>query len=335
MADDHHARRPSSRTNSASRSRICACTMTSSAVVGSSATISCGPAGQRHRDHHALLLAAGELVRVRTGPRPRQPDLLEQLADALDQVAVVRSSCRGSTIASAIWSSTRRTGLSECSAPWKMIDASAQRTRAELAPAHGQHVLEPSTSTSPDDRPRPSAAAAARCSPASTCRSRTRRRPRRTSPAPTHEVDAAHGGQRTLGGLVRHGEPAQSRASPPVLGEAVISASCSLGLKISSSAWPTRVNDRTTSDHAHARRDDVPPRAGRHGADVEGVLEHGPPRHPRRVARGPGSSAWSRSGSRSATVSVVFANTIGITFGSTCRVIWCQRPAPSTRARSR
>ena len=36
-----------------------------------------------------------------------------------------------------------------------------------------------------------------------------------------------------------------------------------------------------------------------------------------------------------ATVSVVFAKTIGITLGRTCRVIWCQRPAPSTRARSR
>ena len=36
-----------------------------------------------------------------------------------------------------------------------------------------------------------------------------------------------------------------------------------------------------------------------------------------------------------ATVRVVLAKTIGITFGSTCRVIWCQRPAPSSRARSR
>ena len=36
-----------------------------------------------------------------------------------------------------------------------------------------------------------------------------------------------------------------------------------------------------------------------------------------------------------ATVSVVLAKIIGITLGSTCRVIWCQRPAPSTRARSR
>ena len=36
-----------------------------------------------------------------------------------------------------------------------------------------------------------------------------------------------------------------------------------------------------------------------------------------------------------ATVRVVLANTIGITLGSTCLVIWCQCPAPSARARSR
>ena len=37
-------------------------------------------AGQRHRDHHALLLAAGELVRVRRRQPRRQPHLAEQLA---------------------------------------------------------------------------------------------------------------------------------------------------------------------------------------------------------------------------------------------------------------
>ena len=36
-----------------------------------------------------------------------------------------------------------------------------------------------------------------------------------------------------------------------------------------------------------------------------------------------------------ATVSVVLAKTMGITFGSTCLRISCPRPAPSTRARSR
>ena len=35
-----------------------------------------------------------------------------------------------------------------------------------------------------------------------------------------------------------------------------------------------------------------------------------------------------------ATVSVVLAKTIGITLGSTCFDIWCQRPAPIARARS-
>ena len=42
----------------------CACTVTSSAVVGSSAISSVGIAGQRRGDHHALALAAGELVRI-------------------------------------------------------------------------------------------------------------------------------------------------------------------------------------------------------------------------------------------------------------------------------
>ena len=39
------------------------------------------PAGQRHRDHHPLPLAAAELVGVGARPHGRQPDLLEQLAD--------------------------------------------------------------------------------------------------------------------------------------------------------------------------------------------------------------------------------------------------------------
>ena len=43
---------------------ICAWIDTSSAVVGSSATISLRLGRQRQRDHHALAHAAGELVRV-------------------------------------------------------------------------------------------------------------------------------------------------------------------------------------------------------------------------------------------------------------------------------
>ena len=37
-------------------------------------------AGERHRDHRPLAHPAGELVRVRPGPGPRDPDELEQLA---------------------------------------------------------------------------------------------------------------------------------------------------------------------------------------------------------------------------------------------------------------
>ena len=49
----------------ASSSRIWRWIVTSSAVVGSSAIKQLGLAGERHRDHDALLLAARELVRIR------------------------------------------------------------------------------------------------------------------------------------------------------------------------------------------------------------------------------------------------------------------------------
>ena len=52
------------RAASRSSSRIWAWIVTSSAVVGSSAISRLGRARQRHRDHHALAHAAGELVRV-------------------------------------------------------------------------------------------------------------------------------------------------------------------------------------------------------------------------------------------------------------------------------
>ncbi len=40
-------------------------------------------ARERHRDHHALLLPAGELVREVARPPRRDPHHLEQLGDAL------------------------------------------------------------------------------------------------------------------------------------------------------------------------------------------------------------------------------------------------------------
>ncbi len=65
---------PVSRWSSRISSRICACTVTSSAVVGSSAISSLGLAGERHRDHHPLPHAARELVRILPEPPRRLGD---------------------------------------------------------------------------------------------------------------------------------------------------------------------------------------------------------------------------------------------------------------------
>ena len=71
---------PKSSRSSRSRSSSCACTVTSSAVVGSSATIRPGPAGDRDGRHHPLPQPAGELVRI--DPQPQfgvaDPDGLQQ-----------------------------------------------------------------------------------------------------------------------------------------------------------------------------------------------------------------------------------------------------------------
>jgi hypothetical protein len=72
---------PCSVFSSRSNSRICACTVTSSAVVGSSAISSSGSVGQRHGDHHPLPLTARKLVRIGGKPFPglADADLVEQV----------------------------------------------------------------------------------------------------------------------------------------------------------------------------------------------------------------------------------------------------------------
>ena len=60
------------------RSRICAWTVASSAVVGSSAMIELRFQRERHRDHDPLAHAAGELVRVVVHP-PRRLGNAHQL----------------------------------------------------------------------------------------------------------------------------------------------------------------------------------------------------------------------------------------------------------------
>ena len=69
--------------------RICACTVTSRAVVGSSAIRSFGLIGERHGDHHALTLPARKLMREGTEPalRVADADFLEERKGALTGLA--------------------------------------------------------------------------------------------------------------------------------------------------------------------------------------------------------------------------------------------------------
>ena len=115
--------RPRSRRSFSSSSRICACIITSSAVVGSSPMISSGLQAS----------ARAIITRWRMPPenscgycfaRFGDADALEQLADARLR-AGVPGSC--SSIASAIWRPTRMTGSSAFIAPWKTIDTVFQR----------------------------------------------------------------------------------------------------------------------------------------------------------------------------------------------------------------
>ena len=80
-----------------SRSRICACTVASSAVVGSSAMISLGRQRQGHRDHGPLPHAAGELVRVVVHPLPgvRDADPAQQFHGPLLRLGLGRPTGRG------------------------------------------------------------------------------------------------------------------------------------------------------------------------------------------------------------------------------------------------
>ena len=107
-----------------SSSRICAWIVTSSAVVGSSAISSSGLHDERHRDHHALPHAAGELVRIVASTRSlgdRDPDAARASRSRSRQRVALRSSLRCSRTASAICSPTVNTGFSEVIGSWKII----------------------------------------------------------------------------------------------------------------------------------------------------------------------------------------------------------------------
>ena len=174
---------PSSRCRRSSSARICAWTVTSSAVVGSSAISSLRLVGERHRDHRALAHAAGELVRVvvdapgRVGD-PDEPEQLDRalarlrLGDVLvgehrlDQLRArpcradaaptagpgrsSRSRCRGSRAAALRGASTRSWPSNrirpEMLAPWRRVRPSVVSEETVLP--------EPDSPTIPSVRPR-------------------------------------------------------------------------------------------------------------------------------------------------------------------------------------
>ena len=116
-----------------SSSRICAWMVTSSAVVGSSAMSSVGPAGERHGDHDALAHAAGELVRIVVAARRSGDGNADQVAAARSAAARASRAPSASmrrASASAIWSPTVNTGLSESSAPGRSSRSRAAHRRS-------------------------------------------------------------------------------------------------------------------------------------------------------------------------------------------------------------
>ena len=118
VVGDQDDRRADRRLRSSIRSRICAWMVTSSAVVGSSAISSFGIARERHRDHHPLAHAAGQLVRIfaqraarARGCRPGRASRRARASAACSVEPLVTRRV------SAIWSPTVSTGLSASSAP--------------------------------------------------------------------------------------------------------------------------------------------------------------------------------------------------------------------------
>ena len=196
--------RPSSLWSFFSSWSTCACTITSSAVVGSSAIDQLGRARERHRDHHALTLTARELVRVvvalaAPAGRPARGDPWR----ARTPGAGARDCARGS-----LRRAGRRRGSpgrARACAPWKTIDVCDPTRR------RGARRVVISRTSSPFRRIEP-------LYPWHPC-GRSRRSPSpivdlphpdspaspSTSPRSIVEIDAPHGWHRAALGLV--GDP--------------------------------------------------------------------------------------------------------------------------------
>ena len=129
---------PSSSRSRSSSFRIWSWIVTSSAVVGSSASSSFGFGGERDGDHRPLAHAAGELVRIVVEPRARRPGMptmVEQLDGARAPRAPRRARCarRGSRRSAGRSAST---GLSAVIGSWKIMAISRAAHRAQRALGH-------------------------------------------------------------------------------------------------------------------------------------------------------------------------------------------------------
>ena len=122
-----------------SSSRICACTITSSAVVGSSASRTFGLAGEGHRDRGALAHPARELVRV-PGARARPGSRPSRAARPPARWRAAPSAIPCSSIGSTIWTPTVFTGLAR-SSPLEDHRDVLPAVRAHVVLAAGQDVL--------------------------------------------------------------------------------------------------------------------------------------------------------------------------------------------------
>ena len=212
---------PSSSRRRSSSFRIWSWMVTSSAVVGSSASSSVGRAGERDGDHRALAHAAGELVRVVVEALARRPGCRPWSSSSTARAAPRargRGRC-GRRRLSSICRPTVSTGLSAVIGSWKIM-AISRAAHARAARARG----------SADAGPRPRQRDAAR-RPGAGGRTRPQDRAQRDALAGAGfadqaqhlarrdvEVDAVDGGERAA----RRGEAGAQAARPSSSGAAAL-----------------------------------------------------------------------------------------------------------------
>ena len=137
-----------SRRCSPMRARICACTVTSSAVVGSSANSSFGPQARAMAIITRWRMPPGQLVRVLAQPPVGSGMRTSVSSRSAVAVASPRDMPRWLRSGSAIWSPTRISGLSELIGSWKTIAIAVPHTSRSSASGRP-------TSSSPSSRTEP------------------------------------------------------------------------------------------------------------------------------------------------------------------------------------